>query len=148
MQQKHESPFSHIQHAKKRAFLAAFAELGIVTRAARAARIDRCSHFLWKKADSEYAAAFALAQQISWDSLEDAAIERAKYGIDRPIFHQGKICGKVREYSDTLLIFALKGAMPDKYRERWSGELTGKDGAPLIPLSTVDRLLNDNLDGD
>lgn len=125
-----ESPFNHIQHPKKRAFLSAYAHLGLVTRAARAAKIERTSHFLWKRDDPEYAAAFEMAQQIAGESLEDAAVERARYGVERPVFHQGKICGYVREYSDTLLIFALKAAKPEKYRERLdlnhAGELTVK----------------------
>ncbi len=33
------------------------------------------------------------------------------------------------KYSDTLLIFLMKGAMPDKYRER--REVTGADGGPV-----------------
>lgn len=101
-----------------------------MTRAARAAKIERTSHFLWKRDDPEYAAAFEMAQQIAGESLEDAAVERARYGVERPVFHQGKICGYVREYSDTLLIFALKAAKPEKYRERLdlnhAGELTVK----------------------
>jgi len=34
------------------------------------------------------------------------------------VFHQGKVCGGIRKYSDTLLIFLLKAAYPEKYRER------------------------------
>ena len=43
---------------------------------------------------------------------------RAIEGVDKPVFHNGKVVGSIREYSDTLLIFALKGSMPSKYRER------------------------------
>lgn len=32
----------------------------------------------------------------------------------------------VRKYSDTLTIFLLKGAMPEKYRERQDLNLSGK----------------------
>ena len=39
--------------------------------------------------------------------------------------------GKKKEYSDTLLIFLMKGERPDKYKERTSTELTGAGGKPL-----------------
>lgn len=136
------SVFNQIQHPKKRAFLAAFAHLGSVTRAARAAKIDRTSHFLWKRDDSDYARAFEDAQAISADVLEDAAVGRARDGIDKPVFHQGKICGYIREYSDTLLIFLLKGAKPEKFRDKSSIEHTGKDGTPLMPFETARGLLH------
>lgn len=135
------TPFSHIRHPKKRAFLAAYAELGVQTRAARAAHVHRTSVLIWKNQDEEFAAALEVARDLAGDALEDAAIERGRYGIDRPIFHQGKICGKVREYSDTLLIFALKGAKPEKYRERFSAEVTGKDGSPLFTQQNLEAWL-------
>ena len=39
--------------------------------------------------------------------------------------------GTVREYSDTLLIFLLKGIMPNKYRDRVQTEHVGFGGSPL-----------------
>jgi hypothetical protein len=35
---------------------------------------------------------------------------------------KGAECGRVREYSDTLLIFLLKATKPEKYRERHEHE--------------------------
>jgi hypothetical protein len=43
----------------------------------------------------------------------------------------------VREYSDTLLIFLLKGARPQKYRDNVRQEVSGPNGAPLIPTKIV-----------
>ena len=54
------------------------------------------------------------------DLLEEEARRRAHDGVDEPVWFQGVQCGTVRKYSDTLLIFLLKGAKPDKYRERSS----------------------------
>lgn len=129
--------FTEIQHPKKRAFLSAYAHLGAITRAARAAKIDRGSHLNWKREDPLYAQAFERAEEMAVESLEDAAVQRARYGMDRPVFHKGKVCGYVREYSDTLLIFLLKGAKPLKYRERLNIEHTGKDGKPLLDVASV-----------
>jgi hypothetical protein len=35
------------------------------------------------------------------------------------------------EYSDNLLMFLLKAAKPDKYKDRFSSELSGPDGKPV-----------------
>jgi hypothetical protein len=39
----------------------------------------------------------------------------------------------VTEFSDTLLIFLLKGARLHKYRDNLRQELAGADGTPLVP---------------
>src|SRR5258708_1551551 len=75
---------------------------------------------------SSYAAAFADAHEEACDSLEQEARRRATEGVDEPVFYQGKECGTVRRYSDTLLIFLLKGALPSKYKDRVEQHITGK----------------------
>ena len=49
--------------------------------------------------------------------LEPEAIRRAVEGVEKPVYQGGELVGYVREYSDTLLIFLLKGGKPHKYRE-------------------------------
>ena len=48
----------------------------------------------------------------------------------KPVFYQGKPCGAVQEYSDSLLMFMLKAHDP-KYREKQTHEHTGADGGPI-----------------
>ena len=115
----------------------------MVRRAARAARIDRGSHLIWKREDPEYRAAFEVATSLAVEALEDTAFERARYGTLKPVFHKGKICGYVKELSDTLLIFTLKAALPEKYRERATIEHTGKDGQPLLDIASVRAFIRD-----
>jgi hypothetical protein len=105
-------------HAKRDAFLAAFAEHGTLTHAARAAATDRSSHYYWLEHDPEYPALFQSAAQRSNDALEREARRRAVEGTEKPVYHNGKVVGTIREYSDVLLIFMMKGNMPSKYRER------------------------------
>lgn len=99
--------------------LAALAETGNISRAAEAAGIDRKTHYRWC-AEPEYAALAEDAMEQAADKLEEEARRRAHDGVDEPVFYQGEVCGTVRKYSDTLLIFLLKGAKPDKFRERSS----------------------------
>jgi hypothetical protein len=109
--------FPQISHAKKRGFLAAFTTCGQVTKAAAAIGVDHSHHYYWLKTDQAYAAAFADAKAIQAASLEDEAIRRARDGVTRTVYHQGVAVGEELHYSDTLLIFLLKGMMPEKYRE-------------------------------
>lgn len=146
-----EKPFSwldgyEITHPKKRAFLAAYSELGTVTHAAEAAKVVRKSHYNWLKDDDAeiYKAAFDEAHQRACDCLEAEARRRAIQGVDKPIIRNGFVVSTFKEYSDTLLIFLMKGAMPDKYRERIDQKHSGSvsleslvaGDAPIDPEKT------------
>jgi hypothetical protein len=103
---------------KKVAFLNAYARTCNVTAAADVAGIERRSHYNWLKADPEYVKAYEAAQEEAVQLLEDEAVRRAYVGVDKPVTVAGRR-EVVKEYSDTLLIFLLKGARPAKYRERF-----------------------------
>lgn len=124
-------PFGKIRHGKKRAFLVAYAELGNISEAAKAARCNRQSHLNWLKRDGLYALAFKDAQEQAIDRLEKEAQRRAHDGVVEPVYYQGKVVGGIKRYSDTLLIFLLKGLRPDKYRERYDMRHSGADGADI-----------------
>jgi len=109
------SPFSTILHPKKRAVLAAYAKSGRLVYSCKQAKTDAFMHYYWMKTDPAYVTAFADAQELVANLLEEEAIRRATKG-PRP--------------SDTLLIFLMKGARPEKYRDNVhikqevSGEVT------------------------
>lgn len=105
-------------HPKKTAMLTALALTGNVTAAAKKAKVGRRTHYEWVEQDPEYKAAVADAMEEAADLMEEEARRRGADGVLEPVFHQGKRCGTIRKYSDTLLIFLLKGARPEKYRER------------------------------
>lgn len=69
--------------------------------------------------DDDFMRAWDDAISGACDLLEQEAWRRAVKGTEKPVFHQGEICGGIQEYSDTLLIFLLKGHRPEKYRERY-----------------------------
>ena len=106
-----------IRHLKKGAFLAAYGRIGNVTSAATLAGVDRTTHYKWLEEDAAYVQAFAAAKEEAADWLETEAHRRAFLGVLKPIHHKGERVDYVREYSDTLLIFLLKGARPEKYRD-------------------------------
>jgi hypothetical protein len=116
-------------------FLTELARRGIVKYACAAARIHRSTAYDRKLADPAFAARWADAVEEAADVLEREMFRRAHDGVKKPVFGSlgpglgsGEI-GYVVEYSDTLLIFALKGMRPDKYREKH--EIVGKGGGPI-----------------
>lgn len=110
---------------KERAFLSALAETCNVTEACKLSGVGRATAYAWRVTDPDFAIEWEKAKAIGAEALEDEAMRRARVGVDEPVFHLGEVCGTVRKYSDTLAIFLLKGAMPDKYRENSKLELSG-----------------------
>ena len=113
-----------VRLAKQRAFLAAFAQTGVVRIASASAGIHRSAHNHWLHKDPDYAAAFAEAEEDAADLLEAEAIRRAvngtrkkKFYKNRPIMDSDGKQYEEFEYSDSLLMFLLKGLRPAKFRE-------------------------------
>ena len=114
------SPFSEIEHPKKRAFLCAYALLGSKQRAAKVAGISRALIYMpgWRN-DPQFQEALERARRMAIDVLEDEVTRRAVEGWVEPVgWYKGKAGGTIRRYSDTLLIFRLKGELPQKYAEK------------------------------
>ena len=140
----------------KAAFLEAYRSTCNVTLAANLTGIARRTHYDWLEHDAAYALEFRDAVDEAADALEHEARRRALEGNRRykfnkdgtPICHpdqygenpeNGKlgIVGQFKayvehEYSDTLLIFLLKGARPEKYADHHKHSGTGKNGAVLL----------------
>lgn len=100
-------------------FLDALRSSGNVRLAAKAVAISRKTVYATKARDIAFADDWEDALDEATDLLEEEAWRRAKDGVRRPVFQNGKRVGVVREYSDTLLIFLLKGLRPEKYRDNF-----------------------------
>ena len=125
---------SKTETAKKKrqdAFLKEYKLCATITHAAEIALISRRTHYVWIEKDPTYAERFEEAKVEATDALVSEARRRAIQGVEEPILYKGEVVKIIKKYSDTLLIFLLKGALPEVYRERH--ELTGGGGAPLIP---------------
>jgi hypothetical protein len=158
----------------KAAFLAAFAATANVTKAAKAAKIERCLHYRWLKDDDGYALDFKAALEQAAQTLEDEAVRRANEGVLEPLVYQGQFSYKqrpakdaegkpvlldgkpvlenygaplaIRAYSDGLLQFLLKGARPEKYRERSNVEVSAPGGGPIaVTNEGLAKLTDDEL---
>jgi len=140
--------------SKKSAFLAAYAELGNITRAAQAANVARTKHYCWLK-DPAYAKAFLEAEEIAVEKLEAEARRRAVEGLKRKKFNRNgdPIMDPEtseqyfeHEYSDTLLIFLLNAARPEKYKKLNRHEIVGANGGPIEVHTKYDNLSDEELD--
>ena len=131
--------------AKKKAlFLKQLALTGNVTKSAAAADWRRQTAHEHRKKDPDFAEAWANAEQEYADHLEKEADRRAVEGVDEPRFYEGKVCGHVRKYSDTLLIFRLKALRPSKYRDNQAVTVSGPEGGP-IEIADATKLLRDRI---
>lgn len=110
----------------KKALLAAFAQSGNLSASCLRCGVGRQTHYDWIRDDPEYVEAFAVARKQASEFLEDVATSRATDGWEEPVWYEGHQCGTVRKFSDTLLIFLMKGNNPEKFRERFDVKHDGK----------------------
>jgi hypothetical protein len=103
---------------KRRKFLKMLSETGNVSRSAEGAGTTRYTVYKRRAADAKFAEAWDDALEIATDWLEEEARRRA-FGWEEPLHYQGALTGDaVTKFSDTLLIFLLKGNNPDKFKDR------------------------------
>jgi hypothetical protein len=86
-------------------FLEAVRNTGNVTQACDAIGLTRSAVYTWRDEDPSFADAWEAAHALGIEAMEDEARRRAFAG------------------SDLLMIFMLKGAKPDKYRDRSTVDL-------------------------
>lgn len=109
-------------------------DAGTRVKAARQAGIAYATVMARRRDDPEFAAAEDEALDEAADLLEAEARRRAFEGVERTkIVNVG---GEAREYvettySDTLLMFLLKGQRPDKFADRTKSELSGPGGKEI-----------------
>lgn len=120
------------QERRQRLLLEHLAQGSSLSAACEAAGADAGEAEAWRAADPVFAVAWDRALEAGTDRLEDEAFRRAAIGVVEPVFYQGKECGTVRKYSDSLLMFLLKARRAETYRERGNIELTGKGGGPVV----------------
>src|SRR5512143_170030 len=68
--------------------------------------------------DDEFRQQWDEAIQLGIEAQEDEMRRRAFQGVSEPVFYQGVEVATVKKYSDTLAMFLMKGAKPERYRER------------------------------
>lgn len=121
----------------KEIFLTKLRKSPNVSAAARAAGYSRQWAYQIRASDPDFAAEWDDAIDESMDVAEGEIYRRAVRGVVKRVFYKGEEIDRVREYSDTLLMFMAKAYRPDKYKETVRNEMTGKNGDPLPPQVVI-----------
>lgn len=98
---------------KMREYVNALRRIGTVAGAAREVWVSAVWVRKWMARDADFKAKTEKAMEEHVDLLLAEAQRRAVEGIDKPVFYKGSVCGKIREYSDNLLMFLVKGKRPE-----------------------------------
>ena len=104
---------------RQQKFFDLLSELGNVSKACEMVPVTRTTVYKYRLEHEEFAAKWKEAETLAADALEDEAWRRAKEGVPRALSYQGQLTGDiVTDYSDTLLIFLLKGNKQEKFADR------------------------------
>lgn len=136
---------------KKEEFLEYLRQGWSVSASAGKIGLSRQALYAQRLLDAEFAQVWEDALEVGTDIFEDELKRRAVEGTEKPVFYRGEIVGHIKEFSDTLLIVALKARRPEKYRERFDIEI--KDARKRAELAIeqmmreagVDRITAINL---
>lgn len=121
---------------KKQKFLEHFATTGNASKTCRELGLSRNSVKFWQRKDRTFQAGYDAAQEEAVERMEEEARRRGVEGTLEPVYFAGKAVGAIRKYSDTMLIFLLKAAKPEKYRDFYY------DQGGHVPHATRDELLS------
>ena len=100
-------------------FIRALADCGCVEEAAHAVGMSPKSCYRLRNAPegTQFAAAWDAALPYAARRLVDIAFDRAVHGTDEPVFDKhGKRVGRRMRQNDRLLMFLLRGFMPERFR--------------------------------
>lgn len=129
---------------KQRGFLKAYTEELTIAGAIRVTGVDHTAHHYWMRSHGVYKRLFEDLREFVVEALEGEAFRRSYHGVTEAVFYQGEVCGSKTNYSDTLLMFLLRAANPDKYRERSTMDLNVKpidaDIAPALKQMSRETL--------
>jgi len=104
--------------AAQQAFLESFQVIGVITRAAIDAGVSRRTVYNWLKNDGQFQERFKLAEEDARDELRAEMWRRAVEGWDVPVYYRGNLVGKIRKYSDALLLRMAYCRLPEYHQAR------------------------------
>ena len=129
-------------------FLRVLSETAVVSKACIAANISRDAAYDYKRADKDFSTLWDEAYERGWLKMEEEIQRRAFEGNTRPLYRNGLVVDWVKECSDQLAMFVLKGRMRKIYGDRQ--EITVSNASrPYAKLSDeeVEALLAQRLGG-
>lgn len=122
------------------AFLSALTEGRPISEAARIAKITSDRAYAHRRTNHDFRAAWKLAVDLGTGLLEQEAYRRAYHGVEEPVYYQGTECGRVRRYSDGMMMFLLKARKPEVYRDMVEQGKGGVNVSVQANIAAVDLL--------
>jgi len=119
--------------ARQRAFIAALAESGSVSLAAKAVNMAPEGAYMLRRqpAAESFAEAWDKALDHGAEIIDANAIERATNGVAVPIFHKGEQVGERRVYNERLTMWMLQHRKPKKYGRAHRGDIDPEEAEHL-----------------
>jgi hypothetical protein len=123
-----ELDFSEITDSRKRTFLRALCRSPRYSYAAKKAGVSVVTTRNWRlnTADTAFQTALAAAFSLGVERAESELWRRGIEGYEKPVYHAGKLVGTELYFDTTAAIFMLKGALPEKYRERYDASVSAR----------------------
>ncbi len=133
----HKDSRAFLAKKKRKVFLGVLAKTGQVAVASRACGYtDTATLQAFRRNDEDFAEAWDFALEAAAHVLEEEAIRRATEGVLEPVYYKGEVAGYKTNYSDTLLMFILRGLKPGVYRENQRGGDTNINfGIAVLPMT-------------
>lgn len=128
-------------------FFTMLAQTAHVTRSCDAAAIDRNYVYTKKSHDPEFESLFEQAINKGRETLLEEAQRRAFDGYNKPVFQGGMQVGIIREYSDSLAAFLLKGYMPKLFKDRTENVNLNVDATNGLSEDELRQAVLDKLNG-
>jgi len=92
---------------RKLKFLKELAISSHVANSAKAAKVAVSTVYLWRERDPDFFKQWMRSLAAGYELLEMDLLERARNGVDKPVFHDGKEVATVKHYNDGLGIKLL-----------------------------------------
>ena len=134
---QHQDSRAVLAKKKRKVFLAILAKTGVVAEAARACgHTDTSTFQAYRRQDEDFAEAWDHSLEAAAHVLEEEAIRRATEGVMEPVFYKGEVAGYKVNYSDTLMMFILRGLKPGTYRDNArGGDMNVNFGIAVLPMT-------------
>ena len=118
----------------------------------------RCTVYRERERSAVFRAQWHTALIYAVEKLEGKAYERAVYGVKKGVWMRGPngkpvMVEEVTEFSDRLAEFLLRAHCPEKYRENFRAEVTGKEGGAvkmeqdvrMLPDAELERIVSSGI---
>jgi hypothetical protein len=134
-----ELDFSEITDSRKRTFLRALCRSPRYSYAAKKAGVSVVTTRNWRlnTADTAFQTALAAAFSLGVERAESELWRRGIEGYEKPVYHAGKLVGTELLFDTTAAIFMLKGALPEKYRERYDASVSARVDVQTLNVFTT-----------